>query len=83
MKVQAHLLEDSLSSFTSFEYKDHQSYAILKRFTRRLYEVRELDLQDYDSQKSLMNFFAQVFQGYDWHKGCRNFDIIERAIRKL
>jgi hypothetical protein len=38
---------------------------------------------DYDSKKSLLNFFWDVFAGFSIVSGYRDYDMIERAIDQI
>lgn len=83
-KAEAHILKEELLALTSCKFSNPQSHQILKRFIRSLSRYADINLNDYDSQKSFMNFVAQLFCEWSFIDGsCRNFDLIKLSIKNL
>ncbi|MGE0198924.1 MAG: hypothetical protein AB7N99_02530 [Simkaniaceae bacterium] len=66
------------------EHNDSQSFSSLKIFCWNLQELESINLTyDYESQKQLMQFFWQIFAGWNFIKGYLKYDYIKTTICKL
>jgi hypothetical protein len=67
---------------TSIDISDDEPFEFLQRLTSTIWQMKK-SKADYDSKKSLLNFFWDVFAGFSIVSGYRDYDMIERAIDQI
>jgi len=61
---------------------DPEILAFLKRLSQALYSLKETTL-DYDEIKPWSNFIWELFGGFSFIEGSKDYDVVENMIKKI